>query len=73
MLCAIVASCAKWTLAVPAKCGSEGEGEEGGLVVEALLAWKVYVVEGFDGGGILLSIDVQTVTFLHLGGQSNAR
>ena len=73
MLCAIVAACEKWTLTVPAKYGSEGEGKEGDLVVEVWLAWKVCVEEGLDGGGILLGTDVQMVAFLYLGGQSSAR
>ena len=47
-----MAACAKWTLAVPAKCASEGEDKEGDLVVEVWLAWKVCVEEGLDGGGI---------------------
>ena len=47
-----MAVCAKWTLAVPVKCGSEWEGKEGDLVVEVWLAWEVCVEEGLDGGGI---------------------
>ena len=58
MLCAIVTACAKWTFAVPEKCGSEGEGEKVGLVVEVLLAVKVCVDEGLESGGILLGTDV---------------
>ena len=58
---------------MPAKCGSEGGGEEEDLVVEVQLACKVCVVEGFNSGGVLLGTDVQTVAFLYLGGQSNAR
>ena len=68
-----MAACAKWTLAVPAKCGSEGEGEEVGLAVEVLLAVNVCVGEGLDGGGILLGTEVRMKAFLYLGGQSKAR
>ena len=60
-------------MAVPAKCGSEGEGEEIGLAVEVLLAVNVCVDEGLGGGGILLGKEVQMIAFLYLGGQSKAR
>ena len=54
----MVTACAKWTLAVPAKCGSEGEGEEVGLAVEVLLAVNVCVDDGLDSGEILLGTEV---------------
>ena len=73
MLCAIVAACEKWTLAVPAKFGSEGEGEVVDLAVEVLLAVNVCVDDGLGGGGILLGTEARMIAFLYLGGQSKAR
>ena len=69
----MVAACAKWTLTVPTKCGSEGEDEEVGLAVEVLLVVNVCVDNGLDSGGILLGTEVQMIAFLYFSGQSKAR